>query len=82
MTLAELNQKYTQTCAELGDLVYGLLDLRDQRNQLEDQINEREKKVTAYRDVRADLQRALAALQAPVMDEYSAASETVETEPA
>jgi chromosome segregation ATPase len=59
MTRDEANQAYSQTCAELGDLVYKVLDLRDQRASIEDAIADGEQKIAAYRQVRMDLQKAL-----------------------
>jgi chromosome segregation ATPase len=59
MTVEEINAKYSQACAECGDLLLKLLDKQDQRNVLDQEIGALHQKIEAYRKVRDDLQKAL-----------------------
>lgn len=59
MTVDEINAKYSQACAECGDLTLKLLDKQDARQALDVEIADLHKRIDAYRKIRVDLQKAL-----------------------
>lgn len=64
MTVEEINQKYAQVCAELGDLAFKLMDARDAAEKAKGNVDALEVQIAAYRKVREDLQKQLNAAQA------------------